>query len=124
MLIISDGQDNTSQATVEDVRRALKESNIVIYAIVIPPSTGMEMSIAVLAGKEMLSELARSTGGRAYTPDFPNSLRFPDENMVPRPYMSPEEAAERIALELRHQYSLAYSPTNKNRNGKWRKIKV
>jgi Ca-activated chloride channel family protein len=35
-----------------------------------------------------------------------------------------EEAASRVALELRQQYALGYSPTNRQYDGRWRKIRV
>jgi len=35
-----------------------------------------------------------------------------------------EDATTRIALELRHQYSIGYNPTNVKRDGQWHKIKV
>lgn len=126
MLIVSDGQDNMSRYTYSDVKRAVKESNVVIYSIVIPPSANQDMDVDALTGRDIMVELAEMTGGKAYFPDFPRSLRFPDNplSITRRPSMSLEEVFERIAQELRHQYQLAYYPTNKAQNGKWREIKV
>lgn len=126
LLVISDGQDNASRYTFNDVKRELKESNIIIYSVVIPPSIGRDMVPDDIMGLNILTELAGITGGKAYLPDFERSQRFPDPSTVmnPRPYMSLEEAFVRIALELRHQYSISYTPTNKAKDGKWREIKV
>jgi hypothetical protein len=41
-----------------------------------------------------------------------------------RPGAELEDATTRIALELRHQYSIGYVPYNENRKGEWRKIRV
>jgi Ca-activated chloride channel family protein len=108
ILLISDGQDNNSRYTFSEVRRLLKESDVVVYAIGIlggndPGSTeGMQ-------GQGILDELASVSGGKAF---FPNTAAELDEIF------------ERIALELRHQYSIGYKPNNFVNDGKWHKIKV
>lgn len=60
-------------------------------------------------GQSLLEEIAQSTGGKAFFPRSAAEL---------------EDITTRIALVLRHQYSLGYVPTNEQRNGKWRKIRV
>ncbi|HYE64769.1 MAG TPA: VWA domain-containing protein [Pyrinomonadaceae bacterium] len=108
ILLISDGQDNNSRYTFSEVRRLLKESDVVLYSIGIlgandPGSTlGME-------GQGILDELSAVSGGKAF---FPNTAAEMDEIF------------ERIALELRHQYSIGYKPANFTNDGKWRKVKV
>ena len=62
-----------------------------------------------IRGQMILNEIARLTGGRAFFVNSASEL---------------EEAATRMALELRHQYSPDYAPTNQRRDGKWRKIQV
>ncbi len=59
--------------------------------------------------KAFLSRLARETGGKVY---FPNSI---DEL---------SQIASDISGELRTQYLISYTPTNENRDGTFRKIKV
>ena len=61
------------------------------------------------AGAAILEEIAQTTGGKAFFPKSGAEL---------------EELTTRIALELRHQYSIGYNPTNVNRDGHWRKVKV
>lgn len=58
---------------------------------------------------EKLSRLAEVTGGRAYFPKTMEQCR---------------QACLDTASELRHQYSLGYYPTNKEKDGAWRKIRV
>ena len=108
MLIISDGQDNSSRYNFGEVRRLLKESDVVTYAVGIMDGrdagsqTGMQ-------GQAFLDELTSITGGKSF---YPSS----DVEM--------DEIFERIALELRHQYSIGYTPKDFEPNGKWHKVKV
>jgi len=108
LIIISDGQDNNSRYTFGDVRRQLKETDVSVYALGIL-SGGDASSREGLAGQSYLEELAGVTGGRAFFPE--TNAEF-------------DEIFERIAIELRHQYSIGYRPTNFTPDGKWRKIKV
>jgi len=105
LLVISDGQDNSSRYTFSELRRMLKESDVIIYGI------GIENPGDTLAmqGQAVLDELAAVTGGKAF---YPNGTA--DMNDI----------FERIALELRHQYSIGYRPTNFANDGKWHKLKV
>jgi Ca-activated chloride channel family protein len=106
LLVISDGQDNNSRYTFSDLRRQLKESDVIVYGIGIEGrndgSLGME-------GESILTELASVSGGKAF---FPNTSAEMDD------------VFERIAVELRHQYAIGYKPTNFTADGKWHRIKV
>lgn len=107
LLIISDGQDNNSRYTFSQLRRALKESDVLIYAIGIEgPTPGDVLDVF---GKMLLSDLAVSSGGRMFFPASPTALT---------------EALETIALELRHQYSIGYRPSNFAGDGKWHRVKI
>ena len=107
IVIISDGQDNNSRYSFSQLRRAFKESDVVIYAIGIQgPTPGDALDFF---GKMLLSKLAGSSGGRALFPADSTALT---------------EALEGIALELRHQYSIGYRPSNFTLDGKWHRIKV
>ncbi|HYG12306.1 MAG TPA: VWA domain-containing protein [Pyrinomonadaceae bacterium] len=107
LLVISDGQDNSSRYTFSELRRVLKETDVLIYAIGII-DRGNQSSFDV-AGQAILDELAGVSGGRAFFPDTAAEMN---------------EIFERIAIELRHQYSIGYKPKNFVNNGKWHKIKV
>ncbi|MCA1629695.1 MAG: VWA domain-containing protein, partial [Acidobacteria bacterium] len=107
LLVISDGQDNNSRYTFNELRRLLKETDVLIYAIGIIERNspgGLDAS-----GEAMLTELASVSGGHAFFPDTAAEMN---------------EIFERIAIELRHQYSIAYRPKNFTNDGKWHKIKV
>lgn len=108
LLVISDGQDNSSRFAFGNVRRLLKESDVTLYGIGI--LSGIDAGSALgMEGQGILDELAGVSGGKAF---FPRSAAEMDDIF------------EQIALELRHQYSIGYKPANFNGDGKWRKIKV
>jgi Ca-activated chloride channel family protein len=108
LLIISDGQDNSSRYNFGEVRRLLKESDVVAYAVGIMGGND-SMNALGMQGQAFLDEITSVTGGKSF---YPQS----DVEM--------DEIFERIALELRHQYSLGYTPRDFQPNGKWRKVKV
>jgi Ca-activated chloride channel family protein len=108
LLLISDGQDNDSRYTFSEVRRLLKESDVVLYSIGILGGNDPGSSLG-MDGQAVLDELSAVSGGKAF---FPNTSAEMDELF------------ERIALELRHQYSIAYRPKNFTNDGKWHKLKV
>ena len=108
LLIISDGQDNASRYNFGEVRRLLKESDVVVYAVGIIDGSDSS-SITGMQGQSFLEELTSVTGGKAF---------FPQTNV------EMDEIFERIALELRHQYSIGYTPKNFTPDGKYHKVKV
>jgi Ca-activated chloride channel family protein len=109
MLLISDGQDNSSRYTYSEVRKLLKEAGVQIYCIGIVEIGGSAGGTLDMQGQSILEEIAQMTGGKAFFPRSPVEL---------------EEIMTRIALELRHQYSIGYVPTNVKTDGQWHKIKV
>src|SRR5262249_29214480 len=109
LLLISDGQDNSSRYSYGELRKLLKEANVHIYCIgIVEMGSGAGGSLDI-QGQGILEEIAQSTGGKAFFPHSAAEL---------------EDVTTRIALELRHQYSLGYVPTNVQRDGKWHKITV
>jgi Ca-activated chloride channel family protein len=109
ILLISDGQDNSSRYTYGELRKLLKEADVQIYCIGIVELGGGAGSTLDLQGQSILEEIAQTTGGKAFFPRSAAEL---------------EDATTRIALELRHQYSIGYTPTNVKRDGRWHNIKV
>src|ERR1700728_547490 len=107
LLIISDGGDNHSRYTENEIKSLVKEADVMIYAIGIYdryfPTEEERL------GPALLGEIAELTGGRAFTVENPNDLA---------------DVATKIGVELRNQYVLGYRPNKVVRDGKWRKIKV
>jgi Ca-activated chloride channel homolog len=110
LLIISDGGDNNSRFTAIQIEDLVREADVQIYAMgVFEPVLSFGLGAAEMSGPKLLSEIADQTGGRALAAT----------NLRDLPGI-----AERIGIELRNQYVLAYSPANKNRDGKYRKVQV
>lgn len=107
LLIISDGGDNHSRYTENEIKSLVKEADVMIYAIGIYDH--YFASDEERLGPALLSDIAELTGGRAFTIDNPNDLA---------------DVATKIGIELRNQYVIGYRPKNPLHDGKWRKIKV
>jgi Ca-activated chloride channel family protein len=110
LLVVTDGADNSSKHSYEEVLERARAENVVIYVV------GMfdEMMLATELKREdqvqpLLSQLAQITGGRAY---FPKTVK------------QCEQACVDIAKDLREQYSLGYYPRPKLLDGSWRAIQV
>jgi Ca-activated chloride channel homolog len=107
LLIISDGGDNHSLHTERDVRRTVKESDVMLYTVGTYDrnvSTEEEM-----LGPELMQEISEQTGGRAFSLSNPNEM---------------PAVTRAIGTQLRHQYMLAYQPQIAPHDGKWHKINV
>jgi VWFA-related protein len=119
ILVIASGIDTFSKLTFDKARRSLQSSGVPIYAIsilqvarAIADARGMMGPIAqldFLQADNAMRTFAKETGGQAFFPRF--------EGELPGVFHALSEA-------LRNQYTLAYHPTNVNRDGKYRKIKV
>jgi Ca-activated chloride channel homolog len=94
LLVITDGQDNMSQETLQEALRRLQQKNgPTLYAV------GLTGSGLHKEGREALQELAEDTGGVAY---FPASLE------------QVEDITRSVAHDIRSQYMIAYRPHNQN----------
>jgi Ca-activated chloride channel homolog len=107
LLIISDGGDNRSRYTDNELKRAVRESEVQIYSIGIfdmfaptPEEQG---------GPELLRDVSEATGGRV----------FPVVDL-----QDLADVAQKISQELRNEYVIGYTPTDTKRDGSWRKLKV
>ncbi|HWQ33299.1 MAG TPA: VWA domain-containing protein [Blastocatellia bacterium] len=103
LIIISDGEDNNSRLTLKKIRQMVKEADVLIYGILIREYVPRGL------GDLVMDELSRISGGRYFLADGPEQMT---------------EAFDRIALELRQQYSIGYVPTRFVADGKWRRIRV
>jgi VWFA-related protein len=110
ILVISDGGDNASRYTEREVKNAVRESDVQVYAIgIYEPIELRGRTPEEEHGPELLNELAQQTGGKAFT--VTNLAELPD-------------IAAKIGIELRNQYVLYYSPRNLARDGKYRRVQV
>jgi len=103
IILLTDGQDTTSRLLrSEAINRAL-EAETVIYAI------GIGDSKYEGVDRDALNVVASGTGGRAFFPKRETDL---------------QNAFAEIEQELRSQYLIAYSSTNKNRDGSYRQMHI
>jgi Ca-activated chloride channel homolog len=107
LLILSDGGDNHSRYSERDVKKSVKEADVLIYTV--GTYDRYANTQEELLGPELLQEVSAVTGGQSYT--LTNVAELP-------------EVTRSIGTRLRHQYMLTYSPQKRDRDGKWHKINV
>jgi len=103
LLVITDGEDNSSKATLSDVIEALKRDHISVFSV------GLLSEFGGQKAEESLIKMAESSGGRAYFPENVDQAR---------------SMMEKIARDLREQYTLGYFSSDPNRDGAWRSVRV
>jgi Ca-activated chloride channel family protein len=113
LILVSDGEDRDSFYNEQQLFDLLRESEVQIYAIgfvsELSKEGGFISKSPQAKAKLFMERLAKETGGKVY---FPNSVG--ELNGI----------AADIASELRTQYLLSYSPTNTEKDGNFRAIKV
>jgi len=103
LIVFTDGEDQGSHATINDVERRLQSSDVTLYMI------GQGRGVTMDALKRIMERLANPTGGRALFTDSIDELH---------------ESFADLLDELSNQYLLGYEPTNTKHDDVWRKIKV
>ncbi len=103
LIVVSDGQDNFSEHSLEEALAMVQKAEAIIYAI------STNWTGIPTRGDKVLKYLASQTGGRAFFPMQAGDL---------------ESDYRRISQELRNQYSLAYVSTNTAHDGTFRKISI
>ncbi len=106
LLVITDGNDNASTATLEKLVARSNQSDTLIYAIGL--FTDEEKHEAMKA-RRALRELTNETGGLAFYPKDVNEV---------------QALAVEIAHDIRSQYTIAYTPSIQALDGSYRQIKV
>lgn len=109
LILITDGQDNSSTYSFTQVRDKLRAFNVLVYSVFL--GTGIEGRSLSLAGQVILDDFSVISGGRFF---------YPGETLTASEGTS---AFENIASELRHQYTIALMP-NLSSDNKWHKIKI
>lgn len=103
LIVVSDGGDNASHARLEQVLDDAARADAAIYTIGVFDEDDADRNPGVLR------RIARTTGGQAY---FPASV----------PEVTP--TCERIAADIRHQYTIGYAPTNAKLDDTYRTVRV
>jgi Ca-activated chloride channel homolog len=104
LLVVTDGEDNESQESLEQAIRRLQEENgPTVYAL------GLLGEEKQRRARKALQFMAEKTGGIAF---FPKTLDQVDE------------ITRQVAHDIRNQYTIGYKPTNPKSSGGYRTIKV
>ena len=103
LIVVSDGGDNASRRKLDEVMKLAEQSTAVIYTVGVFDQDDPDQNSGVL------KRLARETGGEAFFPGQPGEVSV---------------ICERIARDIRHQYTLGYVPSNPARDGSYRSIRV
>jgi Ca-activated chloride channel family protein len=103
LIVFTDGEDQGSHATINDVERRLQSSDVTLYMI------GQGRGVTLDTLKKVMERLANPTGGRALFTDSIDELH---------------DSFADLLDELSNQYLLGYEPSNTKHDDVWRKIKV
>jgi VWFA-related protein len=112
ILLMGSGLDTFSKLTLDQMMARMKETDVTFFSISTAGANrfeGQPESMNFLQAQNELRTFAALTGGRAWFPNFDGEI--PD-------------ILQQVAASLRDQYSMAYTPTNRALDGKYRKIKV
>lgn len=106
LLVVTDGNDNTSQITLEKLIEKAHRAEVLVYCIGL---LNEEERREALKAKKALNALANASGGLAF---FPKDLA------------EVEKIALEVAYEIRNQFMISYTPANQALDGSFRQIKV
>jgi len=106
LVVVTDGNDNSSLVSLENLVKASQQSGVLIYSIGLLSEE--ERREAKRAERALLA-LAEATGGEAF---FPKDLAEVDR------------IAHQVARNIRNQYTIVYAPSNQTMDGTFRQIKV
>jgi len=106
LLIVTDGEDNTSRNSLEKTLREVQKTSTVIYTIGL---LGQENKKSAKNARRALTEIAQASGGLAFFPENVDDVHA---------------ICEQVAHDIRHQYTLAYYPSNGARDGTFRTVHV
>jgi Ca-activated chloride channel family protein len=106
LVVITDGNDNSSDTTLEQVLRQAQNSEVLIYAIGL---LNEEEAREARSAKKALKSLVDASGGMDYYPKSTSDV---------------QEITPRVAHEIRNQYILGYTSSNQVMDGSFRAIKV
>ena len=110
IVLLTDGEDTASLVTDEQVLELARKTEINIYAIRLATDRAADrLRPSFSQASYVLTALSRETGGQVFFPTSLNEL---------------ETVYDRIAEELRTQYSVGYVSSNRRQDGKWRRIVV
>jgi len=105
LILLTDGEDNGSKTTVHEAIEAAQKADAILYVLLCADRSGWGGR-----GEGEMKKLTEETGGRVID--------------VGNKFEKLRDAFDQIANEMRSQYSLGYTPTNKSQDGSYRKLEI
>jgi VWFA-related protein len=109
LVLVTDGEDQGSKTNLQESIESAEKADVIVYSIVVSDPEFYSLMGKSFHGGVSTRKLARETGGRA--------IRVRSVEQI-------GQAFEQIAMELRSQYLLGYSPSNVRHDGSFRRIHV
>jgi len=106
ILVVTDGNDNASIISLENLVKTAQQSEVTVYAIGL---LSEEERREAKQAKRALDLLTEATGGQAY---------------YPKELADVERIAHQVAHDIRNQYTITYTPGNQSLDGSFRQIRV
>ncbi|HTX34416.1 MAG TPA: VWA domain-containing protein [Bryobacteraceae bacterium] len=106
LVVVTDGNDNSSMISLENLVKASQQSDVLIYAVGLLSD---EERREAKRAERALKDLTDATGGECF---FPKDLSDVDR------------IAHQVARDIRSQYTITYSPTNGAMDGTYRRIRI
>ena len=106
LVVVTDGNDNASVVSLENLVKASQQSEVLIYAVGL---LSEEERREAQRAQRALKALGTATGGEVF---FPKDVSEVDK------------IAHQVAHDIRNQYTIEYTPTNTAMDGTFRQIKV
>jgi Ca-activated chloride channel homolog len=106
LLVVTDGEDNSSHYSLERAIRDIQKTDTVIYTIGL---LSQESKKSAKKARRALEDIAKASGGVAYFPENVEDVH---------------NICQQVAHDIRNQYTLAYYPTNSKRDGSFRTVTV
>jgi Ca-activated chloride channel family protein len=108
IVLLSDGEDTASMVTDEQVLELARTARINIYSVMLGATT-LDTTEGVQQARYLLTSLARESGAQSFFPTDAAQLA---------------SVYDRIAQELKSQYSIGYISSNPALDGNWRQILI
>src|SRR5262252_8394932 len=110
MILLTDGQDEGSRLKLQDAIEAAQKADALVY-VLLCADRGFYGGFGMgYSGEGEMRKLTEQTGGRVFN--------------VGNKFDKLKEAFNQIALELRSQYNIGYTPTNTKQDGGFRKLEI
>ena len=107
MIILTDGEDQGSRLKIQDAIEAAQKADSIVYVLLI---ADRGFYGGFYGGDREMKKLSEETGGRVIE--------------VGNKYDKLKDAFDQIARELRSQYNVGYTPTNRAKDGTFRKVEI